>query len=114
MASQTSPSHAAAQSSVKRRPRRQHVCSEPGCPNLIPCPTHSRPEGESWGERRDSKAQDWFRRAVFARSSGWCERCKVKPATAAHHIRPGYAPECGIAVCDECHSAIDTKARKRR
>jgi hypothetical protein len=90
-----------------------HVCSEPGCPQLAPCQTHGRSEHEGWTSR-DRKSQDFFRRSVFARSSGWCERCTKRPATVAHHVKPGYEPGCGLALCDECHMAIDNKARRTR
>jgi hypothetical protein len=75
----------------------------------VPCPDHGRPANARWSER-DPAAQDFFRRAVFARSLGHCERCGGR-ATVAHHIKPGYEPECGLALCDDCHQAIDTKAR---
>jgi hypothetical protein len=50
---------------------------------------------------------------VFARSLGHCERCGAR-ATVAHHVRPGYEAECGLALCDECHMEIDSKARPTR
>src|SRR3954463_54950 len=92
--------------------RKQHVCSEPGCPELQPCSEHGRDESKGW-TTRDRKAQDFFRRSVFARSSGMCERCPAI-ATVAHHVRPGYEPECGLALCDECRMAVDNKARRTR
>jgi hypothetical protein len=75
----------------------------------VPCPDHSRPVNARWSER-DPSAQTFFRRAVFARSLGHCERCGER-ATVAHHVRPGYEPDCGLALCDACHQAIDDKAR---
>jgi hypothetical protein len=93
--------------------RRRHVCSTPGCPHLTPCPEHGRPVNASWTPDRDYGAQEHFRNAVFARSLGHCERCGER-ATVAHHVRPGYAPECGLALCDACHQALDDKARSTR
>lgn len=92
--------------------RRTHVCPEPGCPHLMPCPDHGRQPGESWSHRDDA-AQTRFRRLVFSRSLGHCERCGAQ-ATVAHHVKPGYEAECGQALCDECHMAVDDKARRRR
>jgi hypothetical protein len=92
--------------------RKQHVCSEPGCPVLQPCSEHGRDESKGW-TTRDYQAQAFFRRSVFARSSGMCERCDAI-ATVAHHVKPGYEPECGLALCDDCHMAIDNKARRTR
>ena len=91
---------------------RTHVCSEPGCPQLVPCPKHGRQPGEAWSTR-DYRAQARFRKAVWARSFGHCERCG-QPAKVAHHVKPGYDAECGLALCDECHMAIDNKARPSR
>lgn len=96
---------------LRPRKRRTHVCSTPGCPHLAPCPIHSRPENASWSPERDYGAQERFRRLVFARSFGHCERCGAR-ATVAHHDRPGYDPSCGRALCDDCHAAVDNKARK--
>jgi len=91
--------------------RRTHVCSTPGCPNLVPCPTHGRPANARWSRERDPHAQAWFRDQVFWRANGICERCRVAKATVAHHDRPGYDPECGRALCQSCHREIDTHAR---
>ena len=93
--------------------KRTHVCAEPGCPQLTPCPTHGRRPGESWGQR-DTKMQNYFRRAVASRANGVCERCLERPGVVAHHVRPGFEPECGLWLCDDCHKAIDTKARTTR
>lgn len=90
---------------------RQHVCSRPGCPNFSPCPEHARPRNARWSEGRDGKQQGRFRRDVMARARGYCERCG-QPATVAHHVRPGYTPDCGLALCDDCHVAVDDKARR--
>jgi hypothetical protein len=89
---------------------RTHVCSVPGCPQLAPCPTHARDTTGGYSER-DKRAQAFFRKAVMARSRGVCERCQRAPATVAHHVRPGYDAECGLALCRPCHRAVDNKAR---
>lgn len=93
--------------------KRAHVCSTPGCPHLQPCPTHARDRNARWSEERDGPAQERFRRALIARSFGHCERCGM-PGTVAHHVRPGYEPECGLYLCDDCHTKVDNKARRTR
>lgn len=92
--------------------KRHHVCSKPGCPNFAPCPEHSRPRNASWSEDRDLAKQYHFRKALLTRAGGVCERCGVAPATVAHHVRPGYGEQCGLALCDACHMALDHKARR--
>lgn len=92
--------------------KRAHVCTTPGCPHLQPCPTHARPENAQWGQR-DNQAQAIFHNAVFARSLGHCERCGAR-ATQAHHVKPGYSADCGLALCDDCHTKVDDKARRTR
>jgi len=92
--------------------QRVHVCSTPGCPNLAPCPTHARPRNARWSRDRDGAGQRWFRKALIARSGGICERCRVRAGRVAHHDRPGYEPECGRWLCDDCHTAVDNHARR--
>jgi hypothetical protein len=94
--------------------KREHVCSTPGCPELTPCPKHSRPRDASWSVERDHRAQSWFRKQVMARSGGLCERCQRAPAAVAHHVKPGDDADCGLALCDACHAAVDDKARTTR
>jgi hypothetical protein len=94
--------------------KREHVCSKPGCPNFYPCPTHSRPRNARWSKDRDPREQGRFRAAVMRRSRGICERCHSHPAAVAHHVRPGYDPDAGLALCDTCHAAVDDKARRTR
>jgi hypothetical protein len=96
------------------RQRPAHVCSVPGCPELTPCPTHSRPADAPWTPDRDHRLQRWFRKLLMSRSDGICERCRRAPATVAHHVRPGYDADCGLALCDACHMALDNKARPTR
>ena len=78
----------------------------------MPCPTHARPRNARWSRERDGRRQAWFRKQVMFRSGGVCERCKTAPATVAHHVRPGYEAEFGLALCDDCHIALDEKARR--
>lgn len=92
--------------------KRFHVCGRPGCPELTPCPKHSRPRNARWSENRDGPAHDWFAKQVMFRAGGVCERCHERAATQAHHVRPGYDPEHGLALCDDCHAALDNKARR--
>jgi hypothetical protein len=92
--------------------KRTHVCSVPGCPYLAPCPDHSRPANARWSDR-DPGAQARFRQALIARAFGHCERCGG-PGTVAHHVKPGYTAECGLLLCDDCHQAVDSKARRTR
>ncbi len=96
---------------------RLHVCSSPGCPELVsrdrPCPRHGRPLSARWTEGRDGAAQNRFSRTVLAAAGGVCMRCRRASATVAHHIRPGYAPSDGIALCDACHADVDEHARAR-
>lgn len=92
--------------------RRVHVCSTPGCPNLEPCAVHGRPPNARWSHERDGRLQGRFRRAVMRRSGGICERCGRQPAAVAHHVRPGYDASDGLALCDDCHRALDVNARR--
>ena len=61
-----------------------------------------------------SSEQAWFRKQVMFRSGGICERCGQRSATQAHHVRPGNDATHGLALCDDCHIALDTKARRTR
>lgn len=90
---------------------RVHVCSTPGCPNLEPCPLHSRPRNARWSRDRDGKEHHRFRARVMRRAGGVCERCHIARAVVAHHVRPGYDVEDGLALCDECHRELDVNAR---
>jgi hypothetical protein len=82
------------------------------CPSLLPCATHPpRDRNAPWSEGRNSTEQGRFARALRHRSHGICERCRVKPAQVAHHVRPGYDPSCGLDLCHDCHRAVDAHAR---
>jgi 5-methylcytosine-specific restriction endonuclease McrA len=101
-------------------PKRQHVCSRPGCPSLIPCPRHGRKPGANWTANRtpDRAAQARFRKAVLERDNYTCTRCGHHDPTGrdlhAHHVRPGYTLDCGQTACIPCHVAIDSSARDTR
>lgn len=94
---------------------RQHVCSQPGCPELAPCPKHSRPKNASWSKDRDPKAQRFFRHNVLTRDNYTCTRCGHHDPTGrdlqAHHIKPGYEMNAGTTLCTTCHRAVDAHAR---
>lgn len=90
---------------------RLKVCSTPGCPNLQPCPKHSRPRNAPWTNDRDHAAQGRFRKAVLTRDNHACTRCGSSDQLVAHHIRPGYEPSAGITLCHHCHRTIDANAR---
>jgi 5-methylcytosine-specific restriction endonuclease McrA len=91
--------------------KRVKVCSTPGCPNLAPCPRHSRPTNAPWSKGRDRQAQHAFRQAVLQRDGHRCTRCGTTLDLVAHHVKPGYHPSAGITLCRACHQAIDTHAR---
>jgi hypothetical protein len=87
------------------------VCAVVGCPELQPCPTHSRPANARWSKDRDGAAQNRFRAAVLARDGHRCTRCGSTWKLAAHHVRPGYDVECGVTLCGRCHGQVDKYAR---
>lgn len=94
------------------------VCSEPGCPNLQPCSTHSGTGNTSWGNRRDRGTQARFRRAVLTAAGGQCQavengrRCPQTTDLHAHHTESGNDdPATGVALCRPHHRAIDRHAR---
>jgi 5-methylcytosine-specific restriction endonuclease McrA len=109
-------------------PTRTRVCAQVGCPNLTIntyCPrcakskTGNRANARVLGDRggagviRDKAADARFRTAVVKR--GFCQRCgrtarEVK-LTAHHHIPLSAGgvnhPVNGIALCTDCHRAVD-------
>jgi cytochrome c553 len=91
------------------------VCSRPGCPELVdkqhPCSEHGRPLNARWSKDRDGAAQNRFAAAVKARDGHRCVRCGSTWKLQAHHVRPGYEPECGITLCGRCHGLEDKHAR---
>lgn len=100
---------------------RATVCTTPGCPNLQPCPTHSRPINASWSPRRDRKAHFRLRYAVIKARGAKCERCGWESPTPQgkglqmHHVRPEDTPEAVQLLCgpmgNNCHGAVDSSAR---
>lgn len=97
--------------------RRVTVCTTPGCPELQPCPTHSRPANASWSPQRDRKSHWKLRMAVIKARGAKCEKCG-KPAEDGrgkglhlHHDRPGDLPENVRLLCVEHHREIDNHAR---
>lgn len=81
------------------------------CPNLAPCPTHSRPKNAPWSNGRNRQDQERFRRAVLARDGWRCTRCASRTQLVAHHVRPGYDVSDGITLCEDCHREVDHHAR---
>jgi hypothetical protein len=102
------------------RMRRARVCSHidrkgSSCPNLQPCPIHTRPANARWSPDRDPRRQGRFRQRVLERDGYRCTRCGHHAPTGrglvAHHIRPGYETSAGQTLCDDCHRAVDSNAR---
>jgi 5-methylcytosine-specific restriction endonuclease McrA len=82
------------------------------CPHLTPCPVHPpRPANAHWSPDRDSTQQARFRKQVLARDGGKCTRCGSTWKLVAHHIKPGYTPDCGTTLCGRCHGEVDKNAR---
>jgi hypothetical protein len=84
------------------------------CPELQPCPVHPpRDRNAPWSQGRDSTTQGRFRRATLARDGFICTRCGHHDATGksldAHHV----SPERLVTLCNDCHCAVDPKARRR-
>jgi 5-methylcytosine-specific restriction protein A len=67
------------------------VCSEPGCPNLRPCPTHGR---EPWSDsrRRQRTGSGWQQQRdaarVLRRDQGICHWCGGPGADQVDHVVP--------------------------
>ena len=81
-----------------------HVCATPGCPNLTPCPTHTR---STWSPDRDRAKHMRDARAAKKRQP-WCERCGSTVALDLHHATHGLQ-----VLCSRCHQAVDPHARRR-
>lgn len=96
-------------------PRPSRVCSHVGCPELQPCPTHSRPRNAPWTTGRDRKTQDTFRRHTLERDRYRCQRCGHHDPTGrtldAHHITPTQGQTLCNTKANGCHAAVDTNAR---
>ena len=66
-----------------------------------------------WTKHRDRAAQQRFRNALMARAQGQCEHegCTTRIDLQAHHIHPGYTPDCGLLLCRKHHKQADPQAR---
>lgn len=98
--------------------RRTHVCAVVGCGELQPCPRHAPDPNAHRSPWRDRDKQKWFRKAVLIGATSdtdgriRCQRCgKAGVPLQAHHDRPGWDPDHGRALCDDCHRALDNMAR---
>lgn len=99
------------------------VCPRPGCPHLVapgtPCPTHPPPDRnkQSWTTGRDLPSHQRLKRRVLKERPNRCERCK-KPfgpkgkGSHLHHDRKGDLPENVRLLCEDCHIAVDPRARR--
>jgi len=95
-------------------PARVRVCSYVGCPHLTPCPNpdHApRPRNQPWSRDRDRSKQHALRQAVLHRDNYACTRCGSTENLIAHHDKPGYEPDAGRTLCNDCHKDIDRNAR---
>lgn len=91
---------------------RVHVCSEPGCPQLEPCPIHGRDRRRrtsGWKHRDGDRAK--HAREVYAakRRHRSCQICGSTEKLDAHHQADGSL----IVLCNEHHRQFDRHARKR-
>lgn len=90
------------------------VCAYVGCPHLKPCPRpehQPRDRNQPRSRDRDRAKQHAFRNAVLHRDGNRCVKCGATDDLVAHHVKPGYAPDCGITLCREHHKEIDRHAR---
>lgn len=85
--------------------RTQKVCTQPGCPVLQPCPTHT-PKPWALSNRRATLPPHWerIRRAVFKRDRYKCVDC-------AHHDRTGRTLECDHIGDRDDHSLPNLATR---
>jgi hypothetical protein len=90
---------------------RVHVCSEPGCPQLEPCPVHGRRDQkrQGWHHRDGDRAAHmrWRRKAIKAQSS--CQMCGSTDKLDVHHDEHGNP----VVLCNLHHVTIDPHARAR-
>ena len=87
---------------------RIHVCPEPGCAHLEPCPQHARPRNARWSKDRDGAEHMRFARAA-KKAQPWCTHCGATQKLDAHHGPHGEP----IVLCSACHAAADPHARAR-
>jgi 5-methylcytosine-specific restriction protein A len=92
-------------------PRAAKVCSEPGCPNLQPCPEHRKvPWQGSTRSQRLPRGWRKLRRFVLSRDP-LCRICGQTPSTECDHIVPGddHSLDNLQGVCGPCHTAKTQK-----
>lgn len=88
------------------------VCAEPGCPNIAPCPDHTRPRNAPWSNDRDHKAHLTQRRQLIKQHGPICERCgwttdRTGKGLHMHHVSQHHVQ----LLCQPCHRAVDKHAR---
>lgn len=109
--------------------KRTHVCPHidkhgRGCPNLQPCPIHTRARSAPWSKHRpagDRARQHKLRQVVLERDRFTCTRCGHHDPSGrtlqVHHLRAtdDYRPEHATTLCTRaaagCHAAVDPSAR---
>lgn len=83
------------------------------CPNLQPCPLHTRDRNARWSKDRDGAKQNRDRQATLRRDRHTCQRCgRVDPtgkSLDAHHVTPTEL----VTLCNACHCEVDPNARRR-
>jgi 5-methylcytosine-specific restriction endonuclease McrA len=83
------------------------------CPNLAPCPEHTRPRNQPWSKDRNTTTQGRERKATLQRDGYTCQRCGHHDPTGrnldAHHATPTRL----ITLCNACHVEVDPNARRR-
>jgi hypothetical protein len=76
---------------------------------------------KEWWRRYHAYMQsaEWKRKRmlVLKREDFWCESCRERPATTAHHLtyaHVGHEPLFELkAICGECHKQLTDEDRKR-
>lgn len=86
--------------------RPKAVCDHAGCPNLKPCPTHTRKPWE--GSNRGSTWRWRKTRARILRRDPWCTAGCGRPSTEVHHVTPVADggtddPANLVGICHPCH-----------
>jgi len=91
---------------------RIHVCTEPGCPQLEPCPIHGRDRKRrrnGWAHRDGDRAAHMRWRRAAIRAHPYCAICGATDKLDVHHLPDG-TPQ---VLCNWHHVAIDPHARQR-
>lgn len=100
-------------------PRRP--CTQPGCPQLQPCPVHVRDTSIGYGHAGTKRIRGRKLQAMRARlfqREPWCRACKERLATIRDHVIPlsegGKDDETNEQpLCQMCSDA-KTQAEARR